>query len=77
MYASPVAYTSDIVPEQWALLYSLNPMVGVIQAFRWALLGESTFPLQSMGIAIGVSMVVFISGAFVFRRIERSFADVI
>lgn len=77
MYASPVAYDTSIIPQKWYLLYSLNPMVGVIEGFRWALLGEIDFPLQALGIALGMSLFIFITGAFVFRRIERSFADVI
>lgn len=77
MYASPVAYSSSIVPEQWRLLYSLNPMVGVIDGFRWALLGQGTLSWEAVGIAALVGVVVFLVGAFVFRRVERGFADVI
>lgn len=77
MYASPVAYDTSIIPPQWYLLYSMNPMVGVIEGFRWALLGEIDFPLKALGIALGMSLFIFVTGAFVFRRIERSFADVI
>jgi lipopolysaccharide transport system permease protein len=77
MYASPVAYSSSIVPEKWAALYALNPMVGIIDGFRWALLGQGDFSWTSIGVSLGVGMLVFIVGAFVFRRIERSFADVI
>ena len=77
MYASPVAYASSIVPEQWIALYSLNPMVGVIEGFRWALLGQGEFSWVSFGISLAVGLVVFFAGALVFRRIERSFADVI
>ncbi len=77
MYASPVAYSSSIVPEQWSALYSLNPMVGVIEGFRWSLLGQGDFSWVSFGISSAVGLVLFISGALVFRRIERGFADVI
>lgn len=77
MYASPVAYSSSIVPEKWAALYALNPMVGIIDGFRWALLGQGEFSWISIGVSLGVGLLVFIGGAFVFRRIERSFADVI
>jgi lipopolysaccharide transport system permease protein len=77
MYASPVAYATSIVPEQWYTLYSLNPMVGVIEGFRWSLLGGTEFPLLPLGISVGMSLILFFSGAFIFRRIERSFADVI
>ena len=77
MYASPVAYSSSIVPEQWRMVYALNPMVGIIDGFRWALLGQGEFSWISIGISIGIGLLVFVVGAFVFRRIERSFADVI
>ncbi len=77
MYASPVAYASSIVPEEWAVLYSLNPMVGVIEGFRWALLGQGEFSWISFGISSAVGFFVFLFGALVFRRIERGFADVI
>jgi len=77
MYASPVAYSSSIVPDKWIALYSLNPMVGVIEGFRWALLGQGEFSWVSFGTSLTVGLVVFIAGALVFRRIERSFADVI
>jgi lipopolysaccharide transport system permease protein len=77
MYASPIAYSATLIPDQWRVLYSLNPMVGVIDGFRWALLGQNTFPGTAILVALIVGVVVFISGAFVFRRIERSFADVI
>ena len=77
MYASPVAYSSSILPEQWRMVYALNPMVGIIDGFRWALLGQGEFSWISVGISIGIGLLVFVVGAFVFRRIERSFADVI
>lgn len=77
MYASPVAYATSIVPEKWVALYSLNPMVGVIEGFRWSLLGQGEFPWISFGISIAMGLVIFLFGALVFRRIERGFADVI
>lgn len=77
MYASPIAYSATLIPAQWRVLYSLNPMVGVIDGFRWALLGQNAFPGTAILVALVVGLVVFTSGAFVFRRIERSFADVI
>ncbi|MBM3145371.1 MAG: ABC transporter permease [Chloroflexi bacterium] len=77
MYASPVAYASSIVPEEWSVLYSLNPMVGIIEGFRWSLLGHGLFSWLSIGISLAVGLLVFFSGALVFRRIERGFADVI
>lgn len=77
MYASPVAYSSSIVPERWRMIYALNPMVGIIDGFRWALLGQGEFSWVSIGISLAIGMFVFVLGAFVFRRIERGFADVI
>ena len=77
MYASPVAYASSIVPDQWMALYSLNPMVGIIEGFRWALLGQGEFSWVSFGISLAAGLVVFFFGALVFRRVERGFADVI
>ena len=77
MYASPVAYASSIVPDQWRALYSLNPMVGIIDGFRWALLGQGEFSWISFGISSALGILIFGSGALVFRRVERSFADVI
>ena len=78
MYASPVAYAASVVPERWRLLYSLNPAMGFIEGFRWALLGgESPLTVQMVAISTLGALVAFVSGAFIFRRIERGFADVI
>ena len=59
------------------MIYALNPMVGIIDGFRWALLGQGEFSWLSIGVSLGIGFLIFIVGAFVFRRIERSFADVI
>jgi lipopolysaccharide transport system permease protein len=78
LYVSPVGFSSSIVPEQWRLLYSLNPMVGVIEGFRWAIAGQSSqiyWPGYLLSLAI--IPVIFIGGFFWFRRMERTFADVI
>jgi lipopolysaccharide transport system permease protein len=77
MYASPVVYATSIVPEKLRWIYSLNPAVGFIEGFRWALLGHSALTVQMIGITLIVSVLAFVSGAFFFRRIERGFADVI
>lgn len=77
MYASPVAYSSGIVPQQWRWLYALNPLVGVIDGFRWALLGQGEISGLSLGVSAITGLTVFFGGALVFRRIERGFADVI
>lgn len=78
LYISPVGFSSAIVPEQWRLLYSLNPMVGVIDGFRWAILGGNT-PLYWPGFLLSLTLVavIFITGVFYFRKTEKSFADVI
>jgi len=78
LYVSPVGFSSSVVPEEWRLLYSLNPMVGVIDGFRWCILGGQS-PLHLVGLAASI----FIAGAFLwfgiyrFRKTEKSFADLI
>lgn len=78
LYVSPVGFSSNIVPEQWRLLYSLNPMVGVIDGFRWAILGGNT-QIYWPGFLLSLSLVslLLITGIFYFRKTEKSFADVI
>jgi lipopolysaccharide transport system permease protein len=78
LYISPVGFSSSIVPEQWRLLYSLNPMVGVIDGFRWAILGGDT-QLYWPGFLLSLFLVVVIlgSGIVYFRKTEKTFADVI
>jgi lipopolysaccharide transport system permease protein len=78
LYISPVGFSSAIVPENWRLLYSLNPMVGVIDGFRWAILGGDS-QIYWPGFALSVSIVgmVLVWGIFYFRKTEKSFADVI
>lgn len=77
MFVSPVVYPVSLVPERWRLLYSLNPMVGVIEGFRWALLGKSSPDLLALGLSICVVIAVLIGGAVYFRKMEREFADII
>jgi lipopolysaccharide transport system permease protein len=78
LYISPVGFSSTIVPEKWRLLYSLNPMVGIIDGFRWAILGNDS-PLYAPSVLLSVVLVslTFFSGVLFFRRMERTFADVI
>ena len=78
LYISPVGFSSNIVPEQWRLLYSLNPMVGVIDGFRWAILGGDT-QLYWPGFLLSISLVMVILGTGIayFRKTEKTFADVI
>ena len=77
-YISPVAYSSSIIPQKWRLLYSLNPMVGVIDGFRWAILGgTSNIYWPGFILSVGLVVVLFVSGIWYFRKVERTFADVI
>lgn len=76
LFASPVVYPSTLLPEPYRIIYGLNPMAGVIEGFRWALLG-TTPPNSLMAVSIGVAMAILISGAFYFRRMEKTFADVV
>ncbi len=78
LYISPVGFSSSIVPEQWRFIYSLNPMVGVIDGFRWAILGgESNLYLPGFLLSLGLVFLMFVSGILYFRKMERTFADVI
>jgi lipopolysaccharide transport system permease protein len=78
MYVSPVGFSSAVVPQQYRLLYAFNPIVGVIDGFRWSILGgEHTLYMPGLMISIGIALVLLISGVYFFRRMERSFADVI
>lgn len=78
LYISPVGFSSNIVPEKWRLLYSLNPMVGVIDGFRWAILGgETQIYLPGFILSTGLVVLLLFSGIWYFRKTERSFADVI
>ena len=78
MYVSPVGFASTVVPEKWRLLYSLNPMTGVIDGFRWALLGGNTqVHWQSIVFSLVLSSILLLSGIRNFRKTEQTFADVI
>jgi len=78
LYISPVGFSSDLVPERWRLLYSINPMVGVIDGFRWAILGgETHIYWPGFLLSVGLGLLLFIAGVRFFLRTERSFADVI
>jgi lipopolysaccharide transport system permease protein len=78
MYASPVVYSIDLIPAEgpWRIIFGLNPMTGVIQGFRWALLGSSP-PDRLMIVSVVMVLVLLVSGLFYFRRMERSFADMV
>jgi lipopolysaccharide transport system permease protein len=77
MYASPVVYSTNIIPTKWRLLYSLNPMVGVIEGFRWALLGKERPDFTVMAVGVAVAAVLLLGGLIYFKRTERFFADII
>lgn len=77
MLATPIAYPSSLLPAEWRPVYALNPMVGVVEGFRWALLGADTRPGPMILVSAVASLLVLVGGAFFFRRMERSFADVV
>jgi lipopolysaccharide transport system permease protein len=76
-YITPIVYPSSEVPEQLRYIYALNPMVGVVEGFRWALLNTSTPPGTMVAVSTVISVVILISGMFYFRRMERTFADMV
>jgi len=77
MFATPIAYPSSLLPEPWRTVYGLNPMVGVVEGFRWALLGSGRAPGLPLVVSVVAAVVLLVSGAFFFRRVERTFADVV
>ncbi|MCE2719070.1 MAG: ABC transporter permease [Dolichospermum sp.] len=78
LYISPVGFSSSIVPQQWRFIYSLNPMVGVIDGFRWAILGgNSHLYLPGFILSMALVFLLLVSGIWYFRKMERTFADVI
>jgi lipopolysaccharide transport system permease protein len=77
MYATPVAYSSTLIPEPWQTLYGLNPMAGVVGGFRWALLGTPQGLGPLLAVSVGAVLVVLITGLIYFRSVEKTFADVI
>jgi lipopolysaccharide transport system permease protein len=77
LFITPVAYSASVISDKWQLVYSLNPMAGVVNGFRWALLGAGSGPDLALWISVGISLLVLISGLFYFRNMERTFADTI
>ena len=77
LFATPVAYPSSLLSGSWRSIYALNPMVGVVEGFRWALLGARTQPVAIVAVSSVSAVIILISGAFYFRRMERTFADVV
>jgi lipopolysaccharide transport system permease protein len=76
-FATPVAYPASSVPVSWRMLYELNPMVGALEGFRWALRGEGAFPARSVILAIITGTALLLTGVYYFRRTEDTFADFI
>ncbi len=77
LFATPVVYPASLVPDRWSLLYGLNPMAGVVEGFRWALLGKTGAPDVMLTVSTIAVLVVFIGGLYYFRRAESTFADVV
>ena len=77
LFATPVAYPSSLLDEPWRTLYALNPMVGVVEGTRWALLGTATAPGPLILVSSAVALLLLVTGAAYFRRVEGTFADVV
>jgi lipopolysaccharide transport system permease protein len=77
LFITPVAYSASVISEKWQLVYSLNPMAGVVNGFRWALLGAGSGPDAALWVSVVISLVILVSGLFYFRNMERTFADMI
>jgi lipopolysaccharide transport system permease protein len=77
LFATPIAYPSSLLGEPWRTVYGVNPMVGVIEGFRWALLGTQTSPGPIIAVSSLVALLVLVTGAYYFKRMEKTFADVV
>lgn len=77
LFITPVAYSAHIISDKWQLIYSLNPMAGVVNGFRWALLGSSHGPDLALAVSVGISLLILLGGLLYFRSMERTFADTI
>jgi len=77
LFLTPVAYSAKVISDKWQIVYSLNPMAGVVNGFRWALLGTNTGPGLYMTVSVCISLIFLITGLFYFRSMERTFADLI
>ncbi|HET6370932.1 MAG TPA: ABC transporter permease, partial [Nitrospiria bacterium] len=77
LFATPVAYPSSLIPEPWRIFYGLNPMAGVVEGFRWALLGKTEGPGPMLAVSIVTVVLLFVGGLYYFRRMEKRFADVV
>jgi lipopolysaccharide transport system permease protein len=77
MFLTPVAYSASIVPERWRWLYALNPMTGVVDGFRWGLLGKVAPHWAGVGLSAAIALLLFVGGLYYFRRTERTVVDII
>jgi lipopolysaccharide transport system permease protein len=77
LFATPIAYPSSLLSEPWRTIYGLNPMVGVVEGFRWALLRTNTAPGPIIAVSSATAFVILVTGAFYFRRMEKTFADIV
>jgi lipopolysaccharide transport system permease protein len=77
MFITPIAYPSSLLSEPWRTIYSINPMVGVVEGFRWALLGTDTAPGRMLFVSTATTITILIGGIYYFRRTEKSFADLV
>jgi lipopolysaccharide transport system permease protein len=77
LFATPIAYPSTLLHEPWRTVYGLNPMTGVVDGFRWALLGTKTAPGAEIAVSSFAAILILIGGAYYFRRMERTFADIV
>ncbi len=77
LFITPVAYSASVISDKWQLVYFLNPMAGVVNGFRWALLGAGSGPDTTLWVSVGISIIVLVTGLFYFRNMERTFADTI
>lgn len=77
LFATPIAYPSSLLPERWRAVYALNPMVGVVEGFRWALFGSRTAPIGILLASAAASIIILIGGVCYFRRVEETFADIV
>jgi lipopolysaccharide transport system permease protein len=77
LFATPIAYPSSLLSEPWRAVYGINPMVGVVEGFRWALLGTDTSPGPMLAVSVLTTVIIFLTGAVYFSRKEKMFADIV
>lgn len=77
MFLTPIAYSGSLIPEKWQLLYSLNPMTGVVEGFRWAMLGKTGIHPEMLWVSAVIILILLIGGLYYFKRVESTFADVV